>query len=173
MFVATALLTLFAMPVLADLKISANTEVWAMPAEAKSCIAWKAGKEANDIKSKYVNLGNLSFEWNDMQRSLHITEIRVSLRSPVLKNEVYDCRINGAELEALGDKNWTRIQKATADKSSLRDTDCSLICGGIAFAKDVEATMDGKIEVIGEAQSKHKIEQVIFGLPITADNVEF
>lgn len=168
-----AAMTFFSASAFADLKISANTEVWAMPSEAKSCLAWKAGKEENDIKSKYINLGNLGFEWNDLQRSLRITEIRVSLRSPILKNEAYDCHITGAELQALGDKGWTQIPKASSAQISSRDTDCALICGGIEFSKDIEATVDGKIEVIGEAQSKGKTEPVIFGLTITADNVEF
>lgn len=162
----------FAIPALADLKISANTSVWAMPAETKSCIAWKAGKEENDIKAKYINLGNLGFEWNDLNRSLHITEIRVSLMGEVLKDGAYYCHITGAELQALGDKNWMEIPKASEKKSSLRDTDCALICGGIEFIQDVEVTMNGKIEVIGEVKSPGKIEPVIFALPITADNVE-
>lgn len=170
--VLPAVLVFLSAPAFADLKISANTEVWAMPAEAKSCLAWKSGQEQNDIKSKYINLGNLAFEWSDTQRSLRITEIRVSLRSSILKNEAYDCHITGAELQALGDKNWTKIPKASSGKASLRDTDCALICGDIEFARDIEATMDGKIEVIGEAQSKDKKELVIFGQTITADNVE-
>ncbi|MGE5087327.1 MAG: hypothetical protein ACM3MG_13570 [Bacillota bacterium] len=169
----TALLASFSTPAFADLKISANTSVWAMPAEAKSCIAWKSGKEENDIKSKYINLGNLGFEWDDVRRSLHITEIRVSLRGEVLKGEAYDCHITGAELQALGDKNWMDIPKASASRSSQRDTDCSLICGGIEFRQDIAVTMNGKIEVIGEAKSAAGSEPVIFALPITADNVEF
>lgn len=162
-----------AFPALADLKISANTSVWAMPAETKSCVAWKSGKEANDIKAKYINLGNLGFEWDDLQRSLHIAEIRVSIMGDVLKDGSYYCHIAGAELHSLGDKNWMEIPKATEKSSSLRGTDCALICGGIEFKQDVEITMNGKIEVIGEAKSPGKIEPVIFALPITVDNVEF
>lgn len=162
-----------AIPAFADLKISANSSVWAMPAETKSCVAWKTGKDANDIKAKYINLGNLGFEWDDLRRSLRITEIRVSLMGEVLKDGAYYCHITGAELQALGDKNWTEIPKATEKRFSLRDTDCALICGGIEFKQDVEVTLSGKIEVIGEAKSPGKAEPVIFGLPITADNVEF
>lgn len=169
--VGSIFLIFIAAPALADLKISANTSVWAMPAETKSCIAWKAGQEENDIKAKYINLGNLSFEWDNMQSSLHISEIRVSLRSPVLKNEGYDCHIVGKELQALGDPGWIDIPKATAARSSLRETDCALICGGIEFAQDIDETMNGKIEVLGEIQSSVGKDSVIFALPITADNV--
>ncbi|MFM6929963.1 MAG: hypothetical protein ACKOX6_15945 [Bdellovibrio sp.] len=171
--VGSVLLIFLAVPAFASLKISANTSVWAMPAETKSCIAWKAGQEENDIKAKYINLGNLGFEWDDLQSSLRITEIRVSLRGEVLKGESYNCHITGAELQALGDNNWMNIPKASEKRSSLRDTDCSLICGGIEFKQDVAATMNGKIEVLGESQSSAGTEPVIFALPITADNVEF
>ncbi|WP_413584347.1 hypothetical protein [Bdellovibrio sp. HCB274] len=157
----------------AELQITANTNIWAVPSTSKSCKAWKENQEENDIKAKYINLGNLSFLWSDHVRDLRLKEIRVSLRDPVLVNGEYLCKVSGADLQYLGEGDWLTIKKAGSHQYTYVATDCPMLCGGIAFQKDVAATMNGKIEVIGEVNNDGKLEERVYGLPISVDNLEF
>jgi hypothetical protein len=52
-------------------------------------------------------------------------------------------------------------------------TDCPALCGSIEFDKDIAGTMNGKIEVIGDAMANGKSEEQTYGLPIEVDNLEF
>ena len=157
-----------------NFEISANAEVWALPASAKSCVAWKSGQEENDIPGKHINLGNLMVSWGDSSKSLEITSVRVSLKDSLLPNGEHECVIKGAELQALGSDGWTKIARATRGRVSTADTDCRLICGGIEVIPDISATLNGKIEVTGVAtDSNGQRETVKAGLPILVDNVIF
>lgn len=155
-------------------EISANTEVWALPPSAKSCVAWKSGHEDNDVPGKHINLGNLSLVWADAERNLEITSVRVSLKDNLLPNGEHECVIKGAELQALGDDGWTQVHKATRGQARTVDTDCRLICGGISVNPDISATINGKIEVTGvTTDAKGQRETVKSGISITVDNVVF
>ncbi|WP_413574713.1 hypothetical protein ACLVWU_10830 [Bdellovibrio sp. HCB290] len=163
----------FASGAMAELQITANTNVWAVPSTSKSCKAWKENQEDNDVKAKYINLGNLSFLWSDHNRDLRIKEIRVSLRDAVLTGGEYLCSINGAELRSLGEGDWMAIRRASQHQYTYVATDCPMLCGGIEFQKDVMVTMNGKIEVFGEVSHEGKLEERVYGLPISVDNLEF
>lgn len=157
-----------------ELSLSANTEVWAVPNSAKSCTAWKSGQEDNDIPGKHANFGNLQVTWNDSAKSVKINAVRISLKDGILPNGEHECVIKGAELQALGDLDWTEIAKAPKGQARTIDTDCRLICGNITVNPDISAVMNGKIEVMATTTDDHgKTEAITAGLPITVDNVEF
>ena len=157
-----------------ELTLSANTEVWAVPNSAKSCKAWKKGKEDNDIPGKHANFGNLQVSWNDSTKSVKINAVRISLKDNLLPNGEHECVIKGDELQSLGDLGWTDIAKAPKGRERTIDTDCRLICGGISVNPDVSAVMNGKIEVLATTTDEHgKTEAITAGLPMTVDNVEF
>ncbi|MEK2688489.1 hypothetical protein [Bdellovibrio sp. GT3] len=157
----------------ADLQVTANTNVWAVPSTSKSCKAWKQNKEENDVPSKYINLGNLSFLWSDSDLDLQIKEIRVSLRDPVLNGGEYLCRVSGEDLKFLGEGDWMTVRKAASHQYTYVATDCPMLCGGIQFQKDVAATINGKIEVIGDVEKDGRLEERVYGLTISVDNLEF
>jgi hypothetical protein len=157
----------------AELQITANQNIWAVPSTSKSCKAWKENQEADDIKPKYINLGNVSFLWSDPKKDFRIKEIKVSIRDKILKNGEYICRIEGDQLKALGEGDWLTIKKAGSHQHSYVGTDCPALCGSIEFDKDIAGTMNGKIEVIGDAMANGKSEEQTYGLPIEVDNLEF
>jgi hypothetical protein len=154
---------------------AANTEVWALPASTKSCVAWKNGSAENDIPGKHVNLGNLTFAWADTERPLVISAVTISLRDKRLPGGAYECVIKGAELDALGAPGWTSIPKAAKNGGArIQDTDCLLVCGGIEFNPDEMATASGKLEAKGYATDVHgNREEITAGQSITVDNVTF
>ena len=157
-----------------ELVISANSEVWAVPNSAKSCKAWKSGKQENDIPGKHANFGNLQVSWNDSEKTLRIHAVRISLKDSLLPNGEHICMIKGDELQSLGDSGWQDIDKAAKGQVLTVDTDCRLICGGITVNPDISAIMNGKIEVLATAMDDMgRTEEITAGLPVTVDNVEF
>ncbi|WP_413557256.1 hypothetical protein [Bdellovibrio sp. HCB209] len=158
---------------LAELQITGNQNIWAVPSTSKSCKAWKENKEEDDIKPKYINIGNLSFLWSDPKRDFRIKEVRVSVRDSILKGGEYRCSIKGDELQALGEGSWLKIPKAGSHQYSYVATDCPALCGGMEFAEDIAATMSGKIEVVGDLLDPENPVEQVYGLPIQVDNLEF
>jgi hypothetical protein len=157
----------------AELQITANQNIWAVPSTSKSCKAWNDGQEQDNIKPKYINLGNLSFLWSNPKKDFRIREIRVSIRDKILKGGEYKCSVVGEELLALGMGDWLTIKKSASHQYTYVGTDCAMLCGGIEFADDIAGTMNGKIEVVGEALEGNTQEEQVYGLPIQVDNLEF
>jgi hypothetical protein len=157
-----------------EMTVSANTAVWAVPNSAKSCKAWKSGKQENDIPGKHANFGNLQVTWDDPAKTVKIHAVRISLKDSLLPNGEHECVIKGDELQSLGDLGWTDISKASKGQVLSIDTDCRLICGNISVNPDISAVMNGKIEVIATTMDDAgKTEEITAGLPVTVDNVEF
>ncbi|QLY23983.1 hypothetical protein [Bdellovibrio sp. KM01] len=157
----------------AELQITANQNIWAVPSTSKSCKAWNDGQEQDNIKSKYINLGNLSFLWSNPKKDFRIREIRVSIRDKILKGGEYKCSVVGDELLALGMGDWLTIKKSASHQYTYVGTDCAMLCGGIEFAEDIAGTMNGKIEVVGNALEGGAGEEQVYGLPLQVDNLEF
>ncbi len=156
-----------------ELQITANQNIWAVPSTSKSCKAWNEGQQEDNIKAKYINLGNLSFLWSNPKKDFRIREIRVSIRDKILKGGEYKCSVVGGELLALGMGDWLTIKKSASHQYTYVGTDCAMLCGGIEFAEDIAGTMNGKVEVVGDALESGSAVEEVYGLPIQVDNLEF
>jgi hypothetical protein len=157
----------------AELQVTANQNIWAVPSTSKSCKAWNEGQQEDNIKPKYINLGNLSFLWSNTKKDFRIREIRVSIRDKILKGGEYNCKVVDGELLALGMGDWLTIKKSASHQYTYVGTDCAMLCGGIEFADDIAGTMNGKLEVVGDALENGSAVEEVYGLPIQVDNLEF
>lgn len=168
-----ASLLLFAQFALADdLEISGNQALWAIPATATSCQNVKKGIAEADVSASHIRLGNLGFTWFDKVNSFTISSIQVKLVDPILNGGEYTCTVGGEALEALGETaSWVAIP-AAKNAATVRETDCSLVCGGISFAEETPATMNGKVEIYGyKTNANGEQTPAVFALPITVDNL--
>lgn len=153
-----------------DLQVRAKATLWGIPVALNSCQAVKSASRAPpDIPPVTINFGNLEVMWKDPSQSVSLNSIAVTLRNPIIKGGVYKCTVDGAELEAMGSKGWTRI--SPAKDGVLVTTDCPLQCGNLQYKKQSPPDpvgMRGTLEVNGKTEAGVSVKAK---LEITVNNI--